>query len=280
MPIIEAQPEQGVRVNVFGTLTVLESAIQHRISNFVLISTDKAVRPTNAMGATKRVAELVLQAKSRVQDQTKISMVRFGNVLGSSGSVVPKFKKQIEDGGPISLTHPDITRYFMTIPEAAQLVLQASAIARGGEVFVLDMGEAIRIEDLAVSMVRLAGKKLTRDTGNPADIEITVQGLRPGEKMFEELFLAERHVATKVKKIFSADEAWMRWELLNDRLNELAAIANMEDRVELRKKLLQLAFYTQIGSEEGGRFIGEKRNENAPERSDMVVGAQTAPITS
>ena len=174
MPIIEAQPEQGVRVNVFGTLSVLEAAINHQVSNFVLISTDKAVRPTNSMGATKRVAELILQAKSRAQTHTIISMVRFGNVLGSSGSVVPKFKKQIDAGGPITLTDPNVTRFFMTIPEASQLVLQASAIAKGGEVFVLDMGEPVKIEDLAVSMVRMSGKRLKRDSGCEGDIEIVI----------------------------------------------------------------------------------------------------------
>jgi len=144
VPIVEAQPEQGVLVNVFGTLNTLDSAIAHEVPNFVLISTDKAVRPTNSMGASKRAAELILQARAKCGSDTRISIVRFGNVLGSSGSVVPKFMAQIRQGGPITLTHPDITRYFMTIPEAAQLVLQSSAIARGGEVFVLHMGEAIR----------------------------------------------------------------------------------------------------------------------------------------
>ena len=245
VPIIEAQPEQGVRVNVFGTLTVLEAAIQHRISNFVLISTDKAVRPTNAMGATKRVAELVLQAKSRVQDQTIISMVRFGNVLGSSGSVVPKFKKQIEDGGPISLTHPDITRYFMTIPEAAQLVLQASSIAKGGDVFVLDMGEPVRIEDLAVSMVYMAGKKLARDTGDPSDIEIVVQGLRPGEKMYEELFLTNSFHVTEVQKVFTDEETWLNWNQLRPELDALQSALIASDKLVLRSSIMKLAFYGQ-----------------------------------
>ena len=153
-------------MNVFGTLTLLDAAIANSVDNFVLISTDKAVRPTNAMGASKRTAELILQAKARIQNRTKISMVRFGNVLGSSGSVVPKFKKQIEQGGPITLTDPNVTRFFMTIPEAAQLVLQASSIAKGGDVFVLDMGEPVRIEDLAVSMVRMSCLLYTSDAAD------------------------------------------------------------------------------------------------------------------
>ena len=245
VPIIEAQPEQGVRVNVFGTLTLLDAAIANSVDNFVLISTDKAVRPTNAMGASKRTAELILQAKARIQNRTKISMVRFGNVLGSSGSVVPKFKKQIEQGGPITLTDPNVTRFFMTIPEAAQLVLQASSIAKGGDVFVLDMGEPVRIEDLAVSMVRMSGKRLQKDTGNENDIEIVVQGLRPGEKMYEELFISESQIPTGVKKVFSAQESWMRWSELRSELDELITLLEQPDRSGLRAKLLDLAFYGQ-----------------------------------
>jgi FlaA1/EpsC-like NDP-sugar epimerase len=247
VPIIQAQPEQGVRVNIFGTLTVLNAAIENEVENFVLISTDKAVRPTNSMGATKRVAELALQAKALRKPKTVISMVRFGNVLGSSGSVVPKFRKQIEEGGPITLTSPDITRYFMTIPEAAQLVMQASAIARGGDVFVLDMGDPVRIEDLAISMVRMSGKKLARDTGNPKDIEIVIEGLRPGEKMFEELFITNQHKPTLVKKVFTADEQCLDWSELNKHLNELNLAAQNVDRTLLRSLLLDLAFLRQDG---------------------------------
>ena len=250
VPIVEAQPEQGVRVNVFGTLSVLDAAIENQVENFVLISTDKAVRPTNAMGATKRIAELVLQAKSRTQTATRISMVRFGNVLGSSGSVVPKFKKQIEEGGPITLTDPDVTRYFMTIPEAAQLVLQASAIAKGGDVFVLDMGAPVRIEDLAISMVRMSGKQLKRDSGKDSDIDIVINGLRPGEKMYEELFISESQGATVVSKIFTADEAWMTWEKLNGKLDSLSYMNAPSDRAQLRSLLLELAFFGQAASGE------------------------------
>lgn len=242
VPIVEAQPDQGVDINVYGTLTVLEAAIEHGTANFVLISTDKAVRPANSMGATKRVAELVLQAKATNQHSTKISMVRFGNVLGSSGSVVPKFKKQIKAGGPITLTHSDITRYFMTIPEAAQLVLQASAIAKGGDVFVLDMGEPVRIEDLATSMVRLYGKRLKRDTGSDEDIDIVVEGLRPGEKMFEELFITDNFSATEVGKISTATERWLEWHILEPQLDKLKELSSSGTPEQIKSQLMALAF--------------------------------------
>lgn len=239
VPIVEAQPDQGVDVNIFGTLKVLESAIKQGVSDFVLISTDKAVRPTNSMGATKRVAELVLQAKSAQGSDTRISMVRFGNVLGSSGSVVPKFKRQILEGGPITLTHTDVTRYFMTIPEAAQLVLQASAIAKGGDVFVLDMGEPVKISDLARTMVHLYGKKLQEETGSTKDIEIQVQGLRPGEKLYEELFISKNSKPTEVSKISTSSEVWLDWKELSLALDILC---NNSDYKVIRDELMKLAF--------------------------------------
>jgi FlaA1/EpsC-like NDP-sugar epimerase len=242
VPIIEAQPDQGVETNVFGTAKVLEASIKHGVDDFVLISTDKAVRPTNAMGASKRVAELILQARARTQSSTRISMVRFGNVLGSSGSVVPKFKKQIQAGGPITLTHTDITRYFMTIPEAAQLVLQAGALAKGGDVFVLDMGEPVRIEQLATSMVRLYGKKLKSETGKEEDIAIVVEGLRPGEKMYEELFITDSCSQTEVAKISTASEYWMSWERLEPLLAELKLAVLEGGNQEVRSQILSLAF--------------------------------------
>lgn len=245
VPIVEAQPEQGVMVNVFGTLSILDAALKHGVKDFVLISTDKAVRPTNSMGASKRVAELILQAKARMSPGMKISMVRFGNVLGSSGSVVPKFKKQISEGGPITLTHPNITRYFMTIPEAAQLVLQASAIADGGDVFVLDMGKPHRIEDLAVSMVKMSGKKLRRDTGVPTDIEIVVEGLRPGEKMYEELFISGECKSTCVPKVNTAEESSLDWSGLQPLLKKLEFAMINCDRKSLKNQLMDLAFNTQ-----------------------------------
>lgn len=242
VPIVEEQPCQGVDVNVFGTLNVLNAAILNGTSHFVLISTDKAVRPTNSMGASKRVAELVLQAKDRMDHNTSISIVRFGNVLGSSGSVVPKFKRQIEAGGPITLTHENITRYFMTIPEAAQLVLQAGAIAKGGDVFVLDMGEPVKIEDLAITMVHLYGKRLKKETGDAQDIDIIVEGLRPGEKMYEELFLADECESTQVAKISTAKEEWLEWEQLKPQLDKLAELALDGDPGRIKSQLLALAF--------------------------------------
>ena len=241
VPIVERQPEQGTCTNVFGTLGLLQTALPNGVTDFVLISTDKAVRPTNSMGASKRVAELILQAYAKKSTSMCISMVRFGNVLGSSGSVVPKFSQQIRSGGPITLTHSEMTRYFMTISEAAQLVLQASAIAKGGDVFVLDMGDPVRIEELATSMVRLHGKKLRRETGNPNDIEIVENGIRPGEKMYEEMFITGEHQHTEVKKIFTAKELSLDWELLSLRLESLRKAVDDNDRSLIREKLLQLA---------------------------------------
>jgi len=261
VPIIEEQPEQGVQVNIFGTLNILNAAITANVRNFVLISSDKAVRPTNSMGATKRVAELILQAKALETHATRISMVRFGNVLGSSGSVVPKFKKQIDEGGPITLTDPNITRFFMTIPEAAQLVLQAGAIAKGGDVFVLDMGEPMRIEDLAVTMVKLAGKRLKRETNVESDIEIVVQGLRPGEKMFEELFITDSHNPTTVQKVYTADEHYISWKDLSVWLSEINELSQNLEVVELRKILLELAF---LDSREEQFTICERPAEGSP----------------
>jgi len=249
VPIVEAQPDQGVEVNVFGTLAVLDCSIKYGVSDFTLVSTDKAVRPTNSMGASKRLAELVLQAKAKKCQATRISMVRFGNVLGSSGSVVPKFKRQILDNGPITLTHSDVTRYFMTIPEASQLVLQASAIAKGGDVFVLDMGEPVRIEELATTMVRLYGKKLMRDTGDSTDIEIIVEGLRPGEKLFEELFISDASFKTEVPKISSTNELWLEWEHLEPKLEKLMRFVQLEDVKAIRSILMDLAFVSENHAE-------------------------------
>ena len=242
VPIVEAQPDQGVQVNVFGTLNVLDSSIKNGVSDFMLISTDKAVRPTNSMGASKRVAELVLQAKSGLQNRTRISMVRFGNVLGSSGSVVPKFQKQIRNGGPVTITHREVTRFFMTIPEAAQLVLQSSALAKGGDVFVLDMGVPIKILDLAESMVRLSGQQLKSESKHGTGVEIVETGLRAGEKMYEELFIAANHEKTEIKRIFTASEFSMPWDEINNHLQKMQAQIQSKDYVGLRALLLDLAF--------------------------------------
>lgn len=206
VPIVEANPAAGVRNNIIGTLAAAEGAEAAGVKHFILISTDKAVRPTNVMGATKRFAEMVLQMIAERGSETVFSMVRFGNVLGSSGSVVPLFREQIRQGGPITVTHPDVIRYFMTIPEAAQLVIQAGAMAKGGEVFVLDMGEPVRILDLARTMVRLMGLTVRDDDNSEGDVEITFTGLRPGEKLYEELLIGDCSVRTEHEMIMQAHE--------------------------------------------------------------------------
>jgi FlaA1/EpsC-like NDP-sugar epimerase len=246
VPLVESNPAEGVLNNVFGTLNVARAAIQSCAAHFVLVSTDKAVRPTNVMGATKRMAELVLQGlaaspsvcfpfdveteKTDVPNSTVFSMVRFGNVLGSSGSVVPLFRKQLRDGGPITVTHAEVTRYFMTIPEAAQLVLQAGAMAKAGDVFVLDMGQPVKIIDVARRMAQLSGLTL-RDEANPdGEIEIKITGLRPGEKLFEELLIGNQPQATANKRIMKAREDFVPWPELVPILMQMrrAAIENNE----------------------------------------------------
>jgi FlaA1/EpsC-like NDP-sugar epimerase len=225
VPLVEQNPAEGIRNNVFGTFTCAQVSLECGVSNFILVSTDKAVRPTNVMGASKRIAELVLQAMAEVSAKgdhsTNFSMVRFGNVLGSSGSVAPLFSAQIAAGGPITLTHSEVTRYFMTIPEAAQLVIQASAMAVGGDVFVLDMGEPVRIHDLAVKMVYLSGL-LVKDEAHPhGDIEIEVTGLRPGEKLYEELLIGDNPQPTAHPKIMKAHEDFLSWGDLQQELEKL-----------------------------------------------------------
>ncbi|MDH5571957.1 MAG: polysaccharide biosynthesis protein, partial [Gammaproteobacteria bacterium] len=211
VPLVEYNPMEGVKNNVFGTYHAALAALEASVETFIMISTDKAVRPTNVMGATKRLAEMVIQGFSSKYDTTCFSMVRFGNVLGSSGSVVPLFRKQIQDGGPITLTHQDITRFFMTIPEAAQLVIQAGAMASGGDVFVLDMGEPVRIYDMARHMISLSGLTV-RDENNPyGDISIEVTHLRPGEKLYEELLLGENVTGTIHSRILRAQEVELPW---------------------------------------------------------------------
>lgn len=219
VPLVEHNPSEGLQNNVLGTLNLAQAAKKHRTTNFVLISTDKAVRPTNVMGATKRFAELVLQALANEDNSgTCFSMVRFGNVLGSSGSVVPLFREQIRSGGPVTLTHAEVTRYFMTIPEAAQLVIQAGAMAKGGEVFVLDMGQPVKIYDLAKRMVELSGLSVKNPQTGAGDIEIIVTGLRPGEKLYEELLIGENPTSTTHPRIMMAREDFLPWEALRAEL--------------------------------------------------------------
>ncbi len=221
VPLVEYNVVEGVVNNVFGTWHAAEAAVASGVETFVLVSTDKAVRPTNIMGASKRLAELALQGVAQRQRDTCFCMVRFGNVLGSSGSVVPLFREQIRNGGPITVTHPDIIRYFMTIPEAAQLVIQAGAMGKGGDVFVLDMGEPVRIADLARRMVHLMGLEI-RDQQHPdGDIEISFSGLRPGEKLYEELLIGENVRQTAHPRIMAADEVALSWREMADLLRQL-----------------------------------------------------------
>lgn len=250
VPLVEHNPAEGVRNNVWGTRVCAEAALRNGVRNFVLISTDKAVRPTNIMGATKRLAEMVLQALAEQNQSvatqglktqcsnTVFSMVRFGNVLGSSGSVVPLFRDQIRNGGPITLTHADITRYFMTIPEAAQLVIQAGAMGTGGDVFVLDMGQPVRIYDLASRIVELSGLTLKTQSDPEGDIEITVTGLRPGEKLYEELLIGDNSERTQHARIMKAHEELLPWPELQEKMASLS-IAIRSNDVPLLRRLLK-----------------------------------------
>ena len=240
VPIVESNPAVGIENNVFGTLNMARAALDCGVASFVLVSTDKAVRPTNIMGASKRMAELVLQAlaaQSQAQNATCFSMVRFGNVLGSSGSVVPLFRRQLAEGGPLTVTHADVTRYFMTIPEAAQLVLQAGAMAHGGEVFVLDMGEPVKIIDLARRMVELSGMTV-RDVATPnGDISIAITGLRPGEKLYEELLIGENPTPTVHPRIMMAHEHFMAWPELDPHLQALLKGVGLDDIAQIKAVL-------------------------------------------
>ncbi len=256
VPMVELNPGEGVLNNVFGTLNMVKAAITAGVQDFVLISTDKAVRPTNVMGATKRVAEMILQAvaasntnpfapsidavEAPWQSPTRFSMVRFGNVLGSSGSVIPLFRRQIAAGGPITVTHPEVTRYFMTIPEAAQLVLQAGAMAEGGDVFVLDMGTPVRILEIARRMVTLSGLSV-RDQSHPdADIDLVFTGLRPGEKLYEELLIGEKAKPTENHRILRAREEHLCWRVLQPQLEGLAAAMQNHRTLEIKSLLRRL----------------------------------------
>lgn len=256
VPLVESNFSEGVLNNVFGTLNMARAAIESVVTHFVLVSTDKAVRPTNVMGATKRMAELVLQALAastslqfdlpdgtktvEMQNNTLFAMVRFGNVLGSSGSVVPLFRKQLLSGGPLTITHLDVTRYFMTIPEAAQLVLQAGAMAKGGDVFVLDMGQPVKILDLAHRMAQLSGLTLRIDGNTNGDIDVAVTGLRPGEKLYEELLIGSNPENTDHERIMKAHEACVSWIVLAPILLQLRQAAIQNNELQIKKTFAQL----------------------------------------
>jgi FlaA1/EpsC-like NDP-sugar epimerase len=268
VPIVEHNPAEGIKNNVFGTLSLARAAMESGVSNFVLISTDKAVRPTNVMGATKRLAEMTLQAlasesdveweclnepKIKIKNETHFSMVRFGNVLGSSGSVVPLFRKQILSGGPVTLTDPEVTRFFMSISEAAQLVMQAAALVdrtlRLAEVFLLDMGEPVKIVDLAKRMIELSGLRVKDKDSPGGDIEIEVIGLRPGEKRYEELLIDHDPLATAHPRIFKAREKYMSWDSLQVELRSLRIATDNNDAELIRKLLKKLVVGYQPGED-------------------------------
>ena len=244
VPLVEHNLAEGVKNNVFGTLELALSCLRTGVSDFVFISTDKAVRPTNIMGATKRLGEICLQslfANKTESEITKFSMVRFGNVLDSSGSVIPKFRKQIKERLPITLTDPKITRFFMTIKEASELVIQAGAMAKGGEVFLLDMGEPVKIYDLAKKMIQLSGLKLRDENNSKGDIDILITGLRPGEKLYEELLIENNSISTDHPKIFKAQDNFIPWNELSLQIKKLEEVVAKNDQrkiIEILKKLV------------------------------------------
>jgi len=254
VPMVEHNVAEGVLNNVIGTLNTAQAAVQAGVSNFVLISTDKAVRPTNVMGSTKRVAEMILQALSRETapvlfyadgtvhhvNKTRFTMVRFGNVLGSSGSVIPRFYQQIRAGGPVTVTHPKVTRYFMTIPEAAQLVIQAGSMGQGGDVFVLDMGQPVKIAELAEKLIHLSGLSVRSEKCPHGDIAIEYTGLRPGEKLYEELLIGDNVSATEHPMIMRANEEHLDWDVLKDRLAKLLKAVESDDYPQVRQLLREL----------------------------------------
>jgi FlaA1/EpsC-like NDP-sugar epimerase len=238
VPIVEHNMIEGIQNNILATFSTAEAALECRVETFVLISTDKAVNPTNVMGCTKRVAEMVLQGLQQRSHGTRFCMVRFGNVLESSGSVVPLFREQIREGGPLTVTHQDVIRYFMTIPEAAQLVIQAGSMGSGGDVFVLDMGSPVRIADLARRMIQLAGYAIRDDKNPDGDIEIRFTGLRPAEKLFEELLIGKNVTGTEHPRILRAMEQSLTWEQMRHVLDELATCVTRYDCERAREILL------------------------------------------
>jgi len=260
VPLVEQNPVAGIRNNVFGTLSFARAAVAAKVKCFVLVSTDKAVRPTNVMGSTKRLAELILQAFARQHGSTRFCMVRFGNVLGSSGSVVPLFRKQIAGGGPVTLTHPEITRYFMTIPEAAQLVIQAGSMGQGGDVFVLDMGEPVKIADLAKKMIQLSGNEV-RSPMSESGIEIRYVGLRPGEKLYEELLIGDNVSGTDHPLIMRAQEAEIAWPFLEIMLKHLDEACARSDQDAIRTQLRKIVPEFTPSSEIDDHFWKTRRED-------------------
>ena len=268
VPMVEKNIVEGVQNNIFGTLVSARAAVGHNVKNFVFISTDKAVRPTNVMGATKRFAEQVLQAMAQRGGDTKFSMVRFGNVLGSSGSVVPLFRGQITQGGPVTVTHPEVTRYFMTVQEAAQLVIQAGSMARGGDVFVLDMHEPIKIVDLAKKMIHLMGYDVKDENSYRGDIAIEYTGLRPGEKLYEELLIGESVTGTDHPKILRAEEEFLPWESLQSFIERMQNASQELDLKAVRDILIEAV---------NGFEPGEQVSDPLWEMAEQTLDQTTAP---
>lgn len=285
VPIVEENVVEGIQNNVFGTLTIARLALANKVRNFILISTDKAVRPTNVMGATKRIAELVCQAFAQDGAFTKFSMVRFGNVLGSSGSVIPRFQSQIEAGGPVTVTHPDINRYFMTIPEASQLVIQAGAMAKGGDVFVLDMGQPVRIADLAMTMVKLHGlrpyfvDRVEEIDVSQGDIPICFTGLRKGEKLFEELLIGNNPQPTEHPRVMSAKETAMLPEELLPALDDLLKACSTFDLYKIQRILGELPLdYTPRETHPSDLvWLASQNSSQKPESERSLVGDDVTP---
>ncbi|WP_099609006.1 polysaccharide biosynthesis protein [Vibrio coralliilyticus] len=273
VPLVEYNVVEGVRNNVFGTYYTAKAAIEAQVESFVLISTDKAVRPTNVMGTTKRMAELGLQALAEQENAkesgTRFCMVRFGNVLGSSGSVIPLFKKQIASGGPITVTHPDIIRYFMTIPEAAQLVIQAGAMGKGGDVFVLDMGEPVKITDLAVNLIQLSGLELKDDNNPYGDIAIEFSGLRPGEKLFEELLIGDNVGETAHPRIMTANERFLPLDEYIEVIDNLDKACHNFEHDKIRELLLEAP--TDFNPTDGiGDLVWQRLHDTKDEKVDII----------
>jgi len=277
VPMVEKNVVEGVQNNIFGTLVSALAAEKFKVKNFVLISTDKAVRPTNVMGATKRFAEQVLQALAARKSLTKFSMVRFGNVLGSSGSVVPLFRHQISIGGPVTVTHPEVTRYFMTVQEAAQLVIQAGSMASGGDVFVLDMHEPIKIIDLARKMVHLMGYEVKDENSYRGDIAIEYTGLRPGEKLYEELLIGESVTGTEHPKILRAEEETLSWGDLESLLNKMDLACKQIDLKEIRKLLKEAVAGFEPNGEVNDQLLAEDATKLGAERESL---AQETKVTN
>ena len=270
VPIVESNICEGVRNNVLGTLSVVKASINEHVKNLVLISSDKAVRPTNIMGASKRFAELCLQVYKEKNQLTNFSIVRFGNVLASSGSVIPKFKQQIIEGGPVTLTHNEVTRYFMTVPEAAQLVIQAGGLAKNAEVFVLDMGKSIKIKDMIIKMINLSGKKLKEKDNLDGDIEIKVIGLRPGEKLYEELLIGNNPEKTIHPKISKIKEPSISFDQFDRNINELITHLDNQDSKQVKNILGRVIRFYNSNSELVDYMYNEKKdlNEASPNNDD------------